>query len=258
MELDVAARALIKLVVLPPGSILLVLGLGLVLHRRRIGRILLAAGIASLYLLSSPAVVMPMAALIESAPAPSTVQIRQSGAQAILVFMAGLRQGNPELSGADALSALSLQRLDHAASLHRQTGLPIIVSGGSVDGRSTPLAQLGASWLRGQAGIRPLALESASHDTWENALFSKRLLDRRDIQRVLLVTHAFHMPRALWSARAAGIDAVATPFGFVHIPEPYRPQRRASDWLPRASTLEESFLLLHEALGLAWYRATRQ
>ncbi|MCB1774481.1 MAG: YdcF family protein [Gammaproteobacteria bacterium] len=258
MELDVAARALIKLVVLPPGCIVLVLGLGFLLHRRRIGRILVFIGIAGLYLLSTPAIVMRMAALVETVPAPGMAEIRDSGAQAILVFMAGLRQGNPELAGADALSALSLQRLDHAASLHRQTGLPVIVSGGSVDGRSTALAQLGGGWLQGQAGVRPLLLESASRDTWENARYSKQLLDRRGIRRVLLVTHAFHMPRALWSARTTGIDALPAPFGFVHIPEPYRADLRPGDWLPRASTLEDSYLLLHEALGLAWYRLSRQ
>ena len=258
MELDVAARALIKLIVLPPGSILLVLGLGFLLHRRRVGRIMLVTGIATFYALSTPAIVMPMAAWIETVPAPDQHQIEQNHAQAILVFMAGLRQGNPELKGADALSALSMQRLDHAVGLHQQTGLPIIVSGGSVDGESTPLAQLGADWLRSRTDTPPLALEGGSHDTWENARLSKRLLVRHDIDRVLLVTHAFHMPRALWSAQAAGIGAIAAPFGFIHLPERYRPDGRASDWLPRASTLEDSYLLLHEALGLAWYRATRQ
>jgi uncharacterized SAM-binding protein YcdF (DUF218 family) len=258
MELDVAARALIKLIVLPPGSILLVLGLGFLLHQRRIGRIMLATGVAALYALSTPGVVMPMAAWIETVPAPDQRRIEQSQAQAILVFMAGLRQGNPELGGADALSALSLQRLDHAVALQQWTGLPIIVSGGSVDGTSTPLAQLGADWLSNRVDTPPLALEAASHDTWENARFSQRLLARHGIDRVLLVTHAFHMPRALWSAQTAGIEALAAPFGFIQIPERYRPHGRASDWLPRASTLEDSYLLLHEALGLAWYRATRQ
>jgi uncharacterized SAM-binding protein YcdF (DUF218 family) len=258
MEPDVAARALIKLIVLPPGSILLMLSLGLLLHRRRVGQSLLVAGTATLYLLSTPAVVMSLAEWVETIPPPDAARIEQRGAQAILVFMAGLRQGNPERDGADALSALSLQRLDHAVTLHRQTGLPIVVSGGSIDGASTPLAQLGAAWLSDQAGIRPLALEPGSRDTWENAHFSKPVLRRHGIDRVLLVTHAFHMPRSLWSAQAAGIDAVAAPFAFIHGPEPYRRDLRVSDWLPRASTAEDSYLLLHEALGLAWYRMTRQ
>ncbi len=174
------------------------------------------------------------AAKLETVPALTTQQLKDSRADAILVFLAGTRRHNPELNGADALSSLSLERLDYGLSIHRATGLPIVLSGGSVKGDTQPLADLGADWLQQRAGVTPVALDSASRDTWENARNSRELLEQRGLRRVILVTHAFHMPRALLSTRAAGIDAVAAPFAFFHTPATFRqPGTRLNDWLPQ-------------------------
>lgn len=254
MELDVGTRAILKLVLLPPGVLVLLLLIGWLFARRFAGRLLVLLGTLGLYLLSTPATVDWLAARLETVPAPSAEALRASGAEAILVLMADLRRSNPELGGAAALSALSLQRIDHGLALHRRTGLPIILSGGSVKGDTTPLAELGAAWLEDRAGVEPLALESSSHDTWENAHNSAETLQRLGLRRVLLVTHAFHMPRALLSAQAAGIDAVPAPFAFEHTPPELRQPSEASDWLPQPGLLGRSYLMLHEMAGLTWYR----
>ena len=122
-----------------------------------------------------------------------------------VVLLAGARRSNPEIDGADALNGLSLERIDHALALHRQTGLPIVVSGGSVKGDTATLAELGADWLQRRTGVTALAVEGASRDTWENAAFSADIMEKQGLGRVLLVTHAFHMPRAMLS--------VPLPFG---------------------------------------------
>jgi hypothetical protein len=148
----------------------------------------------------------------------------------------------------------TLQRLDYALFLHRKTGLPIVVSGGSVKGDTTPLAQLGGEWLQRQAGVTPMAVESGSRDTRENALNSAEALRARGIEKVLLVTHAYHMPRALLNARTAGIDAIPAPFGFESVPPALQRPGELGDWLPKPGYLGRSYLILHEMLGLAWYR----
>jgi uncharacterized SAM-binding protein YcdF (DUF218 family) len=209
-------------------------------------------------LLSTPAVVEQLAARVETSPPPKPEELRNSGAEAILVLLASMRRNNPELGGASTLSSLSLERIDYALALHRMTGLPIVVSGGSVRGDTRPLAELGAEWLQDRAGVTPLAVENVSHDTWENAQRSAQTLRRLGIDRVLLVTHAFHMPRAMLSASAAGIDAVATPFGFEHDPSPTAPPTAPLDWLPHPGRLGLSYLMLHELAGLYWYRQHRQ
>ena len=96
-------------------------------------------------------------------------------------------------------------------------------------------------------------VEAESRDTWENAHASAQRLAGLGVDRVLLVTHAFHMPRALISADAAGIDAVPAPCCFEHTPPALRKPGTMTDWLPTPGVLGKSYLMLHEMAGLAWY-----
>ncbi|HOP17648.1 MAG TPA: YdcF family protein [Gammaproteobacteria bacterium] len=258
MELDVGTRAILKMAVLPPGSLLILLLLGWLFARRFIGRFLILLGILGFYALSTPVGVNWLATQLETVPAPTPAQIQAGKADAILVLMAGVRRFNPELDGADALSSLSLERIDHGLALYRRTGLPLILSGGSVKGDTTPLADLGAQWLQERAGVTVMAVDNTSRDTAENARNSAELLRARGLRRVLLVTHAFHMPRALLQVRAAGIDAVPAPFGFMHTPPASAGPDELADWLPQAGNLGRSYLVLHEMAGLAWYGLTHQ
>jgi len=258
MELDAATRATLKLALLPPGILLLLLLIGWLTARRFFGRLLLLVAILLFYAMTTPAVVARLAERLETVPALTVDEARSSGADAILVLLAGRRQFNPELAGADALSGLSLERIDHALFLHRRTGLPIVLSGGRLQDEGTSLAELGAQWLKDRAGVTPLAVEPDSANTWENARNSAALLRDRGIDRVLLVTHAFHMPRAILSARSAEIDAIPAPFAFQHIPADIRPPPIFDDWLPHPGYLGISYLLLHEMAGLVWYGFSHQ
>ena len=111
--------------------------------------------------------------------------------------------------------------------------------------------------LRQQAGVTPIAVDSRSRDTFENALNTLEILEQKGLGRVLLVTHAYHMPRARLSARQAGLHVIPAPFGFMHTPPAFRGEAELSDWLPRAGALAKNYLLLHEMAGLVWYGLTR-
>lgn len=258
MDFDVGTRELIKLALLPPGSLLIVLLIGWLFARRFFGRFLILLALLSFYLLSTPVTLNWLAGQLETVAAPSAEQLQHSDAKAILVLMAGVRRLNPELGGAESLSAMSLERIDYALALHRKTGLPIVISGGSVKGDTRPLAELASEWLQERAGVTPLAIESGSRDTWENGQQSADTLRRLGIDRVILVTHAFHMPRALLSVRRAGIDAVPAPFAFEHVPAAMQPPTRFIDWLPQPGYLGRSYLILHEMAGLVWYGLVHQ
>lgn len=56
-----------------------------------------------------------------------------------------------------------------------------------------------------------LILERDSRNTWENAIFTKQLVAPKPGERWLLVTSAFHMPRAMGIFRKAGFDVEAYP-----------------------------------------------
>jgi len=258
MDIDVGTRAILKLLLLPPGGLLLLLLVGWIFARRFFGRFLVVLGIAGLYALSTPVVLNLLAGQLERIPALTPAQIRNARADAIVVFLAGVRRHNPELGGADALGPMSLQRVDYGLSLHRKTGLPIVLSGGGVKRDTTPLAQLGSEWLQQQAGVTTLAIDNLSRDTRENAQASAQHLKSLGIDRVLLVTHAYHMPRALLNARAAGIDAIPAPFAFEHVPPGMQAPGKPADWLPHPGYLGRSYLILHEMAGLVWYGLTQR
>jgi uncharacterized SAM-binding protein YcdF (DUF218 family) len=244
---------LIKDWLLPPGSLVLLLLLGVLLWQRLFGRLLVLLSAVALYLLSVPQTNAWLAAGLETDPSNDANAIRAADARAILVFLAGRSWRAPELNGADGLSPLSLQRLHHAVYLHRQTGLPLALSGGATrDGRDEGLALLAARELEDVYGVRPLIVEATSRNTRENAIQSAGLLARADIKRVALVTSAWHMPRARYSAEMAGLEVIPAGTGFQSSAADGPAQ--LSDWTPSAKALAVNRNLLHEHLGLAWYR----
>ncbi|MGB5669213.1 MAG: YdcF family protein [Sedimenticolaceae bacterium] len=257
MDIDVGTRAILKMALLPPGSLLIMLFIGWLFARRFFGRFLILIATVALYALSTPVFLNLLASQLETVPAITPSQLAETGADGILVFLAGVRHDNPELGGGDALGPMSLERVNYGLFLHRKTGLPIMLSGGSVKGDTTPIAQLGGEWLQQQAGVTPLAVESQSRDTHENALNSAGALRAQGIEKVLLVTHAYHMPRALLNARAAGIDIIPAPFGFESVPPDLQGPDELGDWLPHPGYLGRSYLMLHEMLGLVWYGLTQ-
>lgn len=59
-----------------------------------------------------------------------------------------------------------------------------------------------------------ITLETKSRDTYENALFTARMLKPKPDERWLLVTSAWHMPRAIGCFRMAGFAVEAWPVDY--------------------------------------------
>jgi uncharacterized SAM-binding protein YcdF (DUF218 family) len=104
-----------------------------------------------------------------------------------------------------------MDRLRYAAWLHRQTDLPVIPCGGSAPGEGVSEAELARRVLEQELGAQVLAVEDRSRSTQQNAAFSRELLQQPGIAQVFLVTHAWHMPRALARFRKAGGQAIPAP-----------------------------------------------
>ncbi|ADG05245.1 YdcF family protein [Kyrpidia tusciae] len=100
-------------------------------------------------------------------------------------------------------------RLEAGLDLYRRGYAPrILVSGGQRRPGAPSEADVMADYLRVR-GVPPRALivEDLSSDTVENLLFSSRLMKIHGWRRAVVVTSAYHLPRALWLARLAGLDA---------------------------------------------------
>jgi uncharacterized SAM-binding protein YcdF (DUF218 family) len=207
-------QRLLEILVLPPAGPLLLLGLGSLLRRwlPRLGRGLQAAGLLLLVVLALPVTGGLLLASLQQYPAlPATGPL--PAAQAIVVLSADADRYAYEYAGPVA-GPMTMQRLRYAATLQRRSGLPVLVSGGLGRGDTDSLASMMATAAKEEFGIPIRWQESESTTTWENAAHSARLLQRDGIRRVYLVTSAWHMPRAVQSFIAHGLEVVAAPTAF--------------------------------------------
>jgi uncharacterized SAM-binding protein YcdF (DUF218 family) len=174
--------------------------------------------------------------------------LKRAPRTAIVVLGAGHREYAPEF-GVSELQPMGVERLRYGLWLSRQTELPVLFSGGrshgSVPGQSE--AEIAARTAE-RDFARPLKwTESESRDTRENALRSVSLLRAQGIDKIVIVTHGYHMPRALDNFRkatAAGgtpVQLVAAPMGI----DPWM-KGRVMDFLPTRSGFSQVRLVLNE------------
>jgi uncharacterized SAM-binding protein YcdF (DUF218 family) len=233
-------KALLKALVLPPTGPLLLAAAGLCIIGRapRGGRIVAWAGILLLIALSTPMVAFALLTLVDRSPALDLQRARN--AQAIVILGGGIRRHAAEYAGDDTLGRLTLERVRYGAQVARLTGLPVLVSGGSVFG-GEPEATLMRSALEREFGVPVRWLEMQSRNTHENAARSAEILSAANINRIVLVAHSFDMPRACAEFAAQGIDAIPAPTGI-----PSGHIDTALDVLPGMAGLQGSYFALYE------------
>ena len=233
------------------------LGLGLLalllaaLGRRRWGAGLALAALGWLGLWSLPAVSDALRLSLEGR-FPNRPVVELPAADAVVVLGGGIDAEPPGWPYPDLRAAAD--RVWHAARIYHAGKAPrVIVSGGAQPWLGERGPEAGAMRrLLVDLGVPDEALrfEARSRSTRENAVHTAELLARLGLTRVLLVTSALHMPRALASFRAVGVDAVPAPADFEVMPEPAHLLR----WLPDAGALYDSTRALKEYLGLWVYR----
>lgn len=237
-----ALAALLK----PPGLFALLLAATALLagRRPRLARGVGLAGAALALVLSCGPVADGLLASLSRHP---PLDARTLGtAQAIVILGAGAHYDLQDYGGG-TVSPLGLERLRHGARLARDSGLPVLVTDGAAPGR-TPGAAYMATTLR-DWGVPVRWVEDRARTTYDNARYARQLLAAEGVNRVALVSHAWHLPRAVTAFRHVGFTVLPAPTLV-----PARRRFDALDWLPDARALRRSTQALHEYLGGAWYR----
>jgi uncharacterized SAM-binding protein YcdF (DUF218 family) len=94
-------------------------------------------------------------------------------------------------------------------------------------------------------------MESVSRNTYENAVYTEALLQERGLPgNVILVTSAFHMPRAMGCFRQAGLDPLPYPVDFRSRWGTYDPLSLS----PKVDDLKWSSTAIREYVGRLMYR----
>jgi uncharacterized SAM-binding protein YcdF (DUF218 family) len=231
-------KAVLRSLLLPPASPLILALIGALLLRRHrrwaIGLMILSA--VSLWLFSTAFIADGLSRLAERYPALDLS--RPTDAQAIVIIGGGgVRSFAPEYGG-PAPEYVLLDRLSYGAFVARRTGLPILVSGApeEVSAMQTSLTR--------DFGMTVRWVEGESRDTYENARFSARVLERVGIRRIILVTMSTHMFRASQEFQSAGFEVTPAPSGVWSLRE-----RDVMRFIPSPSALTRSNAAVYELLG---------
>ena len=252
-------KPILAALLLPPVPLLLMVLIGarLILPRRGLGWFVILLGIALLWITSCLGAAQFASRLfLQPPPALSFDRIKALKAEvqakrpiAIVVLGGGMEPYAPEY-GISNLRHGSLERLRYGIWLGRETGAPVAFSGGighaQID--AMPEARI-ATRIAAQDFGRPLKwIEDSSRDTRENALRSLALLRPAGIDHIVLVTHGWHMPRALRAFREAagsGVQVEAAPMGLAKGGE-----APLLLWMPSSTGYTEMRNVLHELMGL--------
>jgi len=140
--------------------------------------------------------------------------------------------------------------LKAADMYHQGQPCPVLVSGKSSDPNGADYSEAMRALLV-KLGVRPddVLLEGQSLTTYENAVESAKLLQERQLSRILLITDATHLKRAAACFRKQGMEV--TPCGST-----YRLRDSPFEFtrlFPQPGVAEKCQRICHEWLGLAWY-----
>ncbi len=224
----------------------------LIFGRGKLAGFCLFIAVAILGVSTSPIVARHTLSSLEQQYPPTRLDQTPS-ADAIVVLGGGIGLALPPRLYAD-LNADS-DRVLHTSRLYRAGKAPVVIaSGGQVfpesraKSESYYMSELLVEW-----GVAPEAiiLEPNSRTTFENAVETKKILDSKGLHNILLVTSAFHMPRAYATFKKIGIDAIPAPTDF-NVTDSDRPD--IYSWIPSTSALVANTRVLHEYLGMLAYR----
>ncbi|MCB2293589.1 YdcF family protein [Clostridium algoriphilum] len=233
--------------ILPPGCLIIALLVYIVLYYRMSKRLpkLIVTIFIAFYILSIP---LTSDLLMHSLEYKYQPPDKLNG-DVIIVLGGGATLTSPDYNGSGNLSGSASNRLLTAARIHTKTGLPIIFSGGKVFNSSGNEAEIAKRQLLDLLiSDNSVIIENKSLNTAENAKFTEVLLTKYQYTKPILITSAFHMPRAVINFNKSEIK------NFQIYPADYTTNKTLSvtfnSFVPSSSSFNYSSIALHEYLGI--------
>jgi len=232
----------------PPGGfvfLLFISGLLIARGKRKSALYLILFSAVSLYFLSTKAASeLFLRPLEDSYPQPTALN------GDVIVVLGGGEFGH--CPDGICVSLTSMKRCIYAFFIQKRNSLPIIVAGGKLFGMHRTEAEIMGDFLS-SLGAKDVVEEKRTINTWEQGKAISEVMKEKGWERAILVTSAFHMRRAVYSLQKNGV--IVMP-----VPTDYRTDREGSVLsylLPSSNQLNQSFLALHEYIGLLYYGLRR-
>ncbi len=238
--------------------ILIIAGAILLRRRPRLSRSLIGVGVVGIWLVCTEGAAQWWSLhALHVPPAMSKEQIQalhdqqaQSHDVAVLVLGGGALESTPEYDRPD-LKPYSLERLRYGVWLSRKLAAPLGFTGGTgwnEQNYDMSEAELAQRTVLEENGLNLRWAENQSRDTRQNAAFSVPLLVADHVKTLVLVTHGFHMPRALRDFEQVSqgqLKIVVAPVGL-------RSDAMSEwrDWMPSSTGFERCRYAAYEQLGL--------
>lgn len=251
-------KHLVGALLLPPVPLLflIVIGTWRLARRRRLGASLVVAGVVLGWFCACSGTGYLLSRLWLKPPhALDSQRIEQLRAavgskRTLIVVLGGGSEAFAPEYGTSNLANTSLERLRYGVWLARATGLPLAFSGGVGWGQSDSQAEADVAEriARQEYGVALRWAERESRDTRENASRSVFTAKQAGVDHLLIVTHDWHMPRALRAFRRAADGALtveAAPMGLAE-----RQQMPRLAWLPSTAGITHVRQVTHELIGL--------
>lgn len=238
-----------QFLILPPSGLLILMAIGfLIVGKKRIlGVLCIASGFILLYGMCINPVSDALIKPLESAYPPLR-DTEKINARAIVVLGGGVRDVSWLGLGAQP-GFYSLERMVKGVELYWKTHIPLMFVGGSGDPARPDLKEATAmahtAMSLGVPG-RDIRIENNAKNTLESAKALKRVLNG---DRIILVTSAYHMKRAVAFFKKQGFDVIPAPTGYF---EEQRPLTGYS-FIPGIDNLYASSAALSEYLSFRWY-----
>jgi uncharacterized SAM-binding protein YcdF (DUF218 family) len=173
----------------------------------------------------------------------------------IIVLGGALNERNALARGQTSLNEAA-ERMTAAAALSRLYPEALLVfSGGSgalLDDSVKEAEDAHKLWSELGVPENRMIFEEQSRNTYENAVFTQKLVHPQKDEKWLLVTSAFHMPRSIGIFRALGMNPLAYPVD-------YRTDGDSQDFRPPGDgslAIRNVETALREWIGLVAYRLT--
>lgn len=237
-----------------PINFIILLGLlGLVLsfgRTKRLGHALTGLALILLAVAGfSPAGALLLRPLEDRFPPPPANMPTPTG---IIVLGGAMDAGLSEARGVPTLLQPGARLTEGAVLARRFPKARLVFTGGAVSFSGKGMSEapaVRALWLSLGVPAEQMSFEEKSRNTWENATFAKALIDPKPDETWLLVTSAWHMPRAMGIFRKVGFRVIAYPVDYATYDDrrDFRVPRLALDAMTRLDNA------MHEWIGLIAY-----